>query len=611
MELILAVEYRLRQEVRAAGHDTAGLSFVLLSAAREILPEFPQGFRQRFGALLKQRGIHVMTGAAVTRVEPGRVHINGSTVLPADEVLWMTDARAAAWLPSTGLALDERGFIKTDEMLRAVGHSDIFAAGDAMAFGPRPLPKSGVFSVRSGPVLTENIRRLAAGRPLKAFKPQREAMYLVTAGGKHAIGTRNGLVFGGDWVWRWKDYIDRRFMAAFSDLPQMAADASGDEGADEAMRCGGCGAKVGAGILARALSRIQPVAHPELVAGMDAADDAAIIDTGGDTLTIQTADYFRAMIDDPYMFGKIAANHALGDIYAMGGTPRTALAIATLPHGPSAKVEADLTALLTGANEVLREADCALAGGHTGEGTEMALGFAITGTVPRAGVLRKGGALPGDLLILHQGAGHGHAAGRRYARAGQGALGDGGHRADGAVQPGGGPDFDSPRRAGGNGRHRLRPDRSSGRDAGGGRRGCAARSGPAAGAGRRARDHGGRHSVVALPPERRAAGGHRAGWRLGGASALSAAVRSADGGRFAGGRACRRGRRVSARACQRRLWRGRDHRRSDCAGWRFQCRDARRSAEFAGCDMRIAEYVTKPLASRFVPVIRMSTHTRE
>ena len=259
-------------------------------------------------------------------------------------------------------------------------------------------------------MLADNIRRSLTGRPMRKFRPQREALYLISTGERYAVGTRNRLVVQGAWVWRWKDWIDRRFMRKFNALPEMAkppqaqsplADrAALAEISALAMRCGGCGAKVGATVLTRALGAIEPASRPDVVVGLDAPDDAALVDVGGDKLALHTVDYFRAIVDDPYVLGKIAANHSLGDVYAMGGEPQTALAIATVPYGVEAKVEADLSAMMAGANDVLREAGCALVGGHTSEGAELALGFAINGLVPRATALRKRGLEPGDALVI-------------------------------------------------------------------------------------------------------------------------------------------------------------------------------------------------------------------
>lgn len=411
VELLLSVERRLRREVLAAGRDPSGLSFVLASDVPEILPTFPPAFRARFRRILDARGITVITGAPVTGVEPGRLLLRDHAPVEADEILWTTQAAPAAWLADTGLPLDGRGFLAVGHTLQVQGRREVFGAGDTIAFAPRALPKSGVYAVRAGPVLADNIRRLLVGRPPKPFRPQRDALYLVSTGERHALGTRNGIAFEGDWVWRWKDWIDRRFMAKFNDLPEMpqADSAVSSPLADKqalkdisaiAMRCGGCGAKVGATVLSRALSGIEPAPRPDIVVGLDAPDDAALVDTGGDRLSVQTVDYFRSFVDDPYVFGKIAANHSLGDIYAMGGEPQSALAIATIPYGLEAKVEADLSAMMAGANAVLREANCTLVGGHTSEGAELALGFAVNGLVAREAALRKSGLRPGDALIL-------------------------------------------------------------------------------------------------------------------------------------------------------------------------------------------------------------------
>lgn len=411
VELLLALERRLRREAAQAGHDPGGLAFTLVSGPDEILPDFPPAFRRRFERLFAERGIAVAAGARVTRVEAGLLHCEGRAPIPADEILWTTRAAAAPWLAQTGLTLDGSGFVRVDACLRAEGRDDAFAAGDVAAFGPRDLPKSGVYAVRAGPVLADNIRNALTGKPLRPFRPQRDALYLVSTGERHAVGTRNRLVVEGDWVWRWKDFIDRRFMRRFNEPPAMPAPASGPASplADQAavnelsavvMRCGGCGAKVGATALSRALGAIAPARRDDVVVGLDSPDDAAVVDTGGPKLAVHTVDYFRAIVDDPYLFGKIAANHALGDIFAMGAEPQTALAVATVPHGLEAKVEADLSAMMAGANAVLSEAGCALVGGHTSEGAELALGFAVNGLVDRAAFLRKGGLKPGDALIL-------------------------------------------------------------------------------------------------------------------------------------------------------------------------------------------------------------------
>jgi len=401
VELLLSVEHRLRQEAE-------GLRFTLVTGSADILPGFPPGFRARFRATLAKHGIAVQAGVRVAAVESGGILLADGARLAADEILWATEAAPASWLAGTGLPLDGQGFLSVDATLRVA--DDVFAAGDMIAF-PGAIPRSGVYAVRAGPVLADNLRATLTGRPLRPYRPQADALAIVSTGRPHAILTRNGVSFEGGWAWRLKDRIDRRWMAKYNDLPPMPEPPAGPASplADKAavrdisaiaMRCGGCGAKVGATVLSRALGRIAPAMRTDVLVGLDAPDDAAVVDTGGPRLSVHTVDYFRAIIDDPYRFGMIAANHALGDVYAMGAEPQTALAIATVPYGIEAKVEADLSDMMQGANEILRDAGCALVGGHTSEGAELSLGFAVNGLADREGFLRKGGLRPGDALIL-------------------------------------------------------------------------------------------------------------------------------------------------------------------------------------------------------------------
>jgi len=173
------------------------------------------------------------------------------------------------------------------------------------------------------------------------------------------------------------------------------------------MRCGGCGSKISGDVLSAVLKRLDLPDDPRLVLGVRAGEDAAAhrvnpeLYGGGDGLVeVQTVDYFKAFVDDPFLFGRLAAQHAVSDLYAMNARPFSALAIATLPYARGPIQEAQLFELLSGAVATFREAGVVLTGGHTTEGHELALGFAVTGFGNEAQLFRKAGLKPGDALIL-------------------------------------------------------------------------------------------------------------------------------------------------------------------------------------------------------------------
>lgn len=415
VELTLAMQYRLRGELKSLGRNPDELRFHLFSADANILPTHNPKVQRTFARVLAERGVTVHLDSAVTRVGPGHLQARGD-VLPADEIVWVTQAGGAPWLGGTGLTLDDRGFIRVRDTLQSETDPLIFAAGDCVAFPDPPLEKAGVFAVRMGKPLAANLRRTVLQQPLRPYRPQRRWLALVSTGDRHAVASRGRLFAHGDWVWRWKDWIDRRFMRRFSEFPPMTEDAAPPRGEpiplDEAehtqaisaiaMRCGGCGAKVGATVLSRALANVHPVERDDVLIGLHAPDDAAVLRVPPDKVLVHSVDFFRAFVDDPWIFGRIAANHALGDIFAMGGEAQSATAIATVPPGLESKVEDTVFQMMTGAVDVLNEAGCALVGGHTGEGLELALGFAVNGLIDAqlASVMRKGGMRAGDVLIL-------------------------------------------------------------------------------------------------------------------------------------------------------------------------------------------------------------------
>jgi selenide,water dikinase len=412
VELALATRFRLQQLLGERADDPSRLRFVLLTAGPEILPTHNPGVRSRFLRVLRERGVEVLTDHQVTRVDAGEIHSEDQGPVAVDAAFWVTNASAPAWPGAAGLAVTDDGFIRVDAHLQSVSHPGVFAAGDVAAL-PDPRPKSGVFAVRQGPVLAENLRRAAVGRSLVPYRPQRRFLGLISTGNRYVIASRGGWSLEGVWLWRLKNWIDRRFMARFNELPRMGeaetapALAAGLADTDAirelstiAMRCGGCGAKVGSTVLTRVMQRLSAGTRGDLLVGLDAPDDAAVLAVPAGRVMVQSVDYFRAFIDDPYVFGQIAANHALGDLFAMGAEPQSALAIATVPYGRERIVEETLHDLMSGALAVLGPAGAVLAGGHSSEGAELAFGLTVNGLADPQTIWRKGGLRPGDCLVL-------------------------------------------------------------------------------------------------------------------------------------------------------------------------------------------------------------------
>ena len=413
VEVLLAVEHHLRKDFEAAGRSSDHVTFHIFTDTDDILPNHNAKTRAKFNRVMQERGIQVHTDHKVVAVEDGTVRCENGNVVELDEILWVTPAGAAPWLgEETKLLLDEDGFILVDDTLESLSHPDIFAAGDIATVPKHPRPKAGVFAVRQGPPLARNLKRALTGRRLKPFRPQSDFLTIVTTGGKYAVASRGDWSLEGAWVWKFKDWIDVRWMKKYQELPEMDEDETVEiargladasvlkEISAIAMRCGGCGAKVGTDVLNRALQQLEPVQRKDVLIGLHEPDDAAVVEVPAGKVMVHTVDYFRAFIDDPYVFGQVAANHALGDVFAMGAEAQTALAVASVPYGIEAKVEETLFQMMSGAMKVLAEAGVSLVGGHTSEGAELGLGFSINGLADRDRIMRKGGMRAGDRLIL-------------------------------------------------------------------------------------------------------------------------------------------------------------------------------------------------------------------
>ena len=161
--------------------------------------------------------------------------------------------------------------------------------------------------------------------------------------------------------------------------------------------CAGCGAKMGAGTLAKMLEGFKAHADPRLIVGYDKSDDASVYVLDDNTALIQTTDFFPPIVDDPYLYGKIAATNALSDVYAMGGEPKLALNILCAAEGMA---DETIREILRGGYDAAFDAGAIITGGHTIKGAEPIYGLAVSGFAHPQKVLTNSGAKPSDVLIL-------------------------------------------------------------------------------------------------------------------------------------------------------------------------------------------------------------------
>jgi selenide,water dikinase len=250
--------------------------------------------------------------------------------------------------------------VTVDAHLRSTSHPTVYAAGDCAHFAPDPTPKAGVYAVRAAPVLARNLAADLAGRQRRAFRPQKDFLKLISMGGKMAVAEKRGLSISGPALWRWKDRIDARFMEKLRDLPKMpvprapadaatgvAREMAGPRPAGVRREAGRWGAACGDRGL-RGAAR----ADTERLPG----DDAAVIRFGAARQVIST-DHLRAFALDPALVARVAAVHALGDVWAMGAEPQSAVATVILP-----RLEARLQGAWLG--EVMGAAHDVFAGGR-------------------------------------------------------------------------------------------------------------------------------------------------------------------------------------------------------------------------------------------------------
>jgi selenide,water dikinase len=415
VELALAMHTRLLRELDLTANNTLAPKITLICRSAALLADHCAGAQTAVTKALNERGIQVLLHTTAHKICADKVEYHNkqapNTILSlhTNEIILATGSSAPTWLQETGIDLTESGFVRVGESLQSFSHPWIFAAGDIASIEKHPRPKSGVYAVRQGQPLAENLRRYAANSKLKRHVPQKYALALISVNASNAIASRKQWSFQGRWVAMWKNWIDRRFIAKYQNIPApketkensiALSQRPGLKKRQAVIRCSGCGAKVGADALRNVLSQLSPCTHSDILSQHPETEDASIIQIDEKRLLLQSVDHFRAFISDPYVFAKVATVHCLSDVHAMGATAHSALAIVSVPYGSDKIMQASLLELMSAATQVLNEHDTALIGGHSSEAGELSFGLSINAFADPAKILRKSTALPGHALIL-------------------------------------------------------------------------------------------------------------------------------------------------------------------------------------------------------------------
>jgi len=375
-ELALAMAHALRDKQPT----------VRLIDRSKVLTALGYKARQKMLAALTASNVEIIEDAEVTEIFAEGVVLRDGRTIRSDFTNGAAGAKPHDWIAQTGLDLHE-GFITVDANLQSSA-TEVFAVGDCAHLSHDPRPKAGVYAVREAPVLFDNLRAALSGGDLRPYKPQRDYLKLISLGAKSALAEKFGTAREGPLLWKLKDYIDRKFMDQFDTLPVMAApklprtvalglkDALGDK-----PMCGGCGAKVGRAAL-------------QMVLTDHFGDDAAEVQPG----QVMSTDHLRALTQDPVLMTRIAAVHALGDIWAMGAAPQAATASLILPRMSAPLQERTMAEIMTVASEVFAKAGAKIIGGHSSLGDELTIGFTVTGLTQNP--ITLAGAQPGDTLII-------------------------------------------------------------------------------------------------------------------------------------------------------------------------------------------------------------------
>jgi len=377
VELALAIKKRflnINQDIK----------ITIITGKRGLLSTFPQKTKLTSLKTLEKFKIDIIEYKRVLEVKPKQIILSDKSMLKIDKAILSTNSMTPKWLAKSDILLTKDNYILVNKSFQT-NYKYVFASGDVIDFNNQNLKKAGVFAVRSGKPLAINIKQFILGKKLVEYKFNKNYLALIGTSKRSAIATKYNLTFNSRFFFYLKKYIDQNFIKKFSDfkirkkftLEALKTDVLNifvkhkekitDE--NDIMQCKGCAAKVPLNALKQALPK-------DIVS---TSEDA--VSVPGHPELYQTVDMISSIITDPFLLGKIAANHSISDMVSVNSKITSAMMILQLPLSKTEINSRDLEQVLLGANEIFKTIDCPLIGGHTmiGKDKDPIIGFSILG----------------------------------------------------------------------------------------------------------------------------------------------------------------------------------------------------------------------------------------
>ena len=378
VELALALRNRYK-------NDNHPLKIIIVTGYNGLLKTFPKKSQIQTRKALNIAQIEIIDKERVIEIQKSCFVTSTNKIFNVDKCILATDAMAPEWLKKSDINLNEKGFIIVNSSFQT-NYNFIFASGDIAEFDKMNLPKAGVYAVRSGKPLAKSIRNYITNKPKYLFNHKNNYLALIGLSNGNAIATKYGFSNLSKFNFIIKKIIDKNFVRKFNQyekiplalkFKRIIASFTNKFGfkidikefEEIQMQCRGCAAKVSFSALEKSLPK-------KLIIS---SDDASPIPSYPNLF--QTIDMINAIITDPFLLGKIAANHSLSDIYAVRSKPISAQMILQLPLSSPQINSRDLNQVLLGAQSVFNLNHCLLNGGHTmiGNDQDPIIGFSITG----------------------------------------------------------------------------------------------------------------------------------------------------------------------------------------------------------------------------------------